>query len=41
MLIIIFAGTLPTGGMTNEFLINPSFWTHFRDLAVAHHAARR
>jgi peptide/nickel transport system permease protein len=34
MLIIIFAGTLPTGGMTNEFLINPSFWTHFRDLAA-------
>ena len=33
MLIIIFAGTLPTGGMTNEFLINPSFWTHIRDLA--------
>jgi peptide/nickel transport system permease protein len=34
MLIIIFAGTLPTGGMTNEFLINPSFWHHFRDLAA-------
>ena len=33
MLIIIFAGTLPTGGMTNEFLINPPFWTHVRDLA--------
>ena len=26
-------GTLPTGGMTNEFLINPSFWTHVQDLA--------
>ena len=33
MLIIIFAGVLPTGGMTNEFLLNPSFWTHLRDLA--------
>ncbi len=33
MLIIIFAGTLPTGGMTNEFLINPPFWTHVKDLA--------
>jgi ABC-type dipeptide/oligopeptide/nickel transport system permease component len=33
MLIIIFAGTLPTGGMTNEFLIDPSFWVHVKDLA--------
>jgi ABC-type dipeptide/oligopeptide/nickel transport system permease component len=33
MLIIIFAGVLPTGGMTNEFLLNPPFWTHVRDLA--------
>jgi ABC-type dipeptide/oligopeptide/nickel transport system permease component len=33
MLVIIFTGTLPTGGMTNEFLLNPSFWTHLRDLA--------
>jgi len=33
MLVILFAGTLPTGGMTNEFLLNPSFWTHLRDLA--------
>jgi ABC-type dipeptide/oligopeptide/nickel transport system permease component len=33
MLIIIFSGTLPTGGMTNEFLLNPSLWTHLRDLA--------
>ena len=32
MLIIIFAGTLPTGGMTNEFLLNPGFWQHLRDL---------
>jgi ABC-type dipeptide/oligopeptide/nickel transport system permease component len=33
MLIILFAGLLPTGGMTNEFLLNPPFWTHVRDLA--------
>jgi ABC-type dipeptide/oligopeptide/nickel transport system permease component len=32
MLIIIFAGVLPTGGMTNEFLLNPGFWQHVRDL---------
>jgi peptide/nickel transport system permease protein len=32
MLIIIFAGMLPTGGMTNEFLLNPGFWQHLRDL---------
>jgi ABC-type dipeptide/oligopeptide/nickel transport system permease component len=34
MLIIIFAGVLPTGGMTNEFLLNPPFWTHVKDLAT-------
>ena len=33
MLIIIFAGVLPTGNMTNEFLLDPSFWTHVKDLA--------
>jgi peptide/nickel transport system permease protein len=33
MLIILFAGTLPTGGMTNEFLLDPGFWTHLKDLA--------
>jgi len=33
MLIIIFAGVLPTGGMTNEFLLNPGFWPHLKDLA--------
>jgi len=32
MLVILFAGTLPTGGMTNDFLINPSFATHIRDV---------
>jgi ABC-type dipeptide/oligopeptide/nickel transport system permease component len=33
MLIIIFTGVLPTGGMTNEFVLNPSFWEHVKDLA--------
>ena len=33
MLIIIFAGVFPTAGMTNEFLLNPPFWTHVKDLA--------
>jgi len=32
MLVILFAGTLPTGGMTNDFLINPSFFTHVKDV---------
>ena len=34
MLVILFSGVLPTGGMTNDFLINPSFWTHLKDLAA-------
>jgi ABC-type dipeptide/oligopeptide/nickel transport system permease component len=33
MLVILFAGVLPTGGMSNEFLLNPSFFTHLKDLA--------
>jgi ABC-type dipeptide/oligopeptide/nickel transport system permease component len=33
MLIILFAGILPTGGMTNEFILNPGFWAHLKDLA--------
>jgi peptide/nickel transport system permease protein len=33
MLVILFTGILPTGGMTNDFLINPSFFTHVKDLA--------
>jgi ABC-type dipeptide/oligopeptide/nickel transport system permease component len=32
MLVILFTGVLPTGGMANEFLINPSFWTHLKDV---------
>ena len=35
MLIIIFAGVLPTGGMSNEFLLNPSWWEHLKDV-LAH-----
>jgi len=33
MLVILFAGVLPTGGLSNEFLLNPSFLTHVKDLA--------
>jgi ABC-type dipeptide/oligopeptide/nickel transport system permease component len=33
MLVILFAGTLPTGGITDEFLINPTFLEHLTDLA--------
>ena len=32
MLVILFAGVLPTGGMSNEFLLDPSFTTHVKDL---------
>jgi peptide/nickel transport system permease protein len=32
MLVILFTGTLPTGGMSDEFLIAPSFWTHLKDV---------
>ena len=32
MLVILFTGVLPTGGMANDFLINPSFWTHLKDV---------
>ena len=35
MLVILFAGVLPTGGMSNEFLIDPSWWEHFKDV-LAH-----
>ena len=34
MLVILFTGILPTGGLSNEFLINPPFWAHLRDLAA-------
>jgi ABC-type dipeptide/oligopeptide/nickel transport system permease component len=32
MLILLFAGTLPTGGRTDEFLVNPSFMQHWLDV---------
>src|SRR2546430_1919028 len=32
MLVILFTGVLPTGGMTDDFLIDPSFWTHIKDV---------
>jgi ABC-type dipeptide/oligopeptide/nickel transport system permease component len=32
MLVILFTGILPTGGMSNDFLIDPSFWTHLKDV---------
>jgi ABC-type dipeptide/oligopeptide/nickel transport system permease component len=32
MLVILFTGILPTGGMANDFLINPSFWVHLKDV---------
>jgi len=32
MLVILFAGVLPTNGMENDFLINPSFATHIGDV---------
>ncbi len=32
MLLILFAGVLPTSGMTDEFLINPSWWAHTEDV---------
>jgi ABC-type dipeptide/oligopeptide/nickel transport system permease component len=32
MLVILFTGVLPTGGMTNDFLIDPSRWEHAKDV---------
>jgi ABC-type dipeptide/oligopeptide/nickel transport system permease component len=32
MLIILFSGTFPTGGMTDDFLIDPTWWEHFKDV---------
>ena len=34
MLVILFTGVLPTGGMTDDFLIDPSFWTHIKDVLL-------
>lgn len=33
MLLILFAGVLPTGGRTDGFLVNPGSWTHFVDVS--------
>jgi ABC-type dipeptide/oligopeptide/nickel transport system permease component len=35
MLVILFAGIFPSGGMQDEFLLNPSWWEHLKD--VLHH----
>src|SRR5438105_13968189 len=32
MLLILFAGWFPSGGMVNEFLVDPSWWTHIKDV---------
>lgn len=32
LLIAVFAGTLPSGGMTDDFLIDPSFWERTVDI---------
>jgi ABC-type dipeptide/oligopeptide/nickel transport system permease component len=32
MLVILFTGVLPTGGMSDDFLIDPSWWTHVKDV---------
>ena len=32
MLVILFAGVFPSGGMVDEFLIDPSWWTHLKDV---------
>ncbi|MDQ2910105.1 MAG: ABC transporter permease, partial [Actinomycetota bacterium] len=32
MLVILFAGVFPSGGMVNDFLIDPSWFEHVRDV---------
>jgi ABC-type dipeptide/oligopeptide/nickel transport system permease component len=32
MLVILFAGVFPSGGMVDEFLIDPSWFTHLKDV---------
>jgi ABC-type dipeptide/oligopeptide/nickel transport system permease component len=32
VLILLFAGILPSGGRVDEFLFNPSLWTHLKDV---------
>src|SRR4051794_10048640 len=33
MLVILFSGIFPSGGMVNDFLLAPTWWEHVRDLA--------
>ena len=33
MMILLFAGKLPTGGRSDEFLVDPTFWQHALDVA--------
>ena len=35
MLIVLLAGIFPSSGMTDEFMFNPTFWQHARDV-LAH-----
>jgi ABC-type dipeptide/oligopeptide/nickel transport system permease component len=32
MLIVLFAGTLPSGGRVDAFLLDPTWWEHLKDL---------
>jgi ABC-type dipeptide/oligopeptide/nickel transport system permease component len=32
MLVILFAGVFPSGGMSNDFLIDPTWWEHLKDV---------
>jgi ABC-type dipeptide/oligopeptide/nickel transport system permease component len=34
MLIILLAGFFPVSGMTDEFILNPSFWQHWKDVLL-------
>jgi ABC-type dipeptide/oligopeptide/nickel transport system permease component len=34
MLLFYLSAYLPSHGMTNDFLINPTFWQHLKDMAV-------
>src|SRR2546428_6077188 len=34
MLIILLAGFFPVSGMTDEFILNPTFWQHWKDVLL-------
>jgi ABC-type dipeptide/oligopeptide/nickel transport system permease component len=34
MLIILFAGTFPSGGRVDEFLVDPTWWEHLKDVML-------